>query len=50
LKNGEAEKVKGDALAHSRALIRHDSDKLAETIMIVPEFAKYEKLMKNISK
>ena len=48
LKNGEAEKVKGDALASSRALIRHDSDKLAETIMIVPEFAKYEKMMKNI--
>jgi len=48
LKNGEARKVKGDALAGSRSFIRHDSDKLVETIMLIPEFTKYEKVMRNI--
>lgn len=33
LKNGEAEKVPGDTLAHTRSFIRHDSRKLAKAIM-----------------
>jgi uncharacterized cofD-like protein len=48
LKNGEAKIVKGDKLAGTRSFIRHDSDKLAETIMLIPELAKFERVMKNI--
>lgn len=48
LKSGEAKYAKGDALAASRAFIRHDSDKIAETIMLLPELPRYEKVMKNM--
>jgi uncharacterized cofD-like protein len=48
LKSGEARYAKGDALAASRTFIRHDSDKIAETIMLLPKLAKYEKVMRDI--
>ncbi len=48
LKSGEVKKVKGDALASGRSYIRHDSKKLAETILLIPELSQYERVMKNI--
>ena len=33
---------KGDALAHTRAFIRHDSDKLARAITLITEYGEYK--------
>jgi len=48
LKSGEAKGVKGDTLASSRSFIRHDSDKLAEIIMMIPELRKYDRIMRKM--
>jgi hypothetical protein len=48
LKNGEAKRAKGDALAASRSFIRHDSDNLAKAIMLVSELPEYENIQVSI--
>ena len=48
LKEGEAKRAKGDALAGSRSFIRHDSEKLAKAIMLVSELPEYENIISDI--
>jgi len=46
-----AEKVyfsRGDKIAHTRSFIRHDTEKLAEVLMMLLEIAKYENILHDI--
>ncbi|TRZ53905.1 YvcK family protein [bacterium] len=48
LKEGETKQAKGDKLAASRSFIRHDSKKLAKSIMLVSELPEYESIISGI--
>ena len=48
VKNNLAQNKKGDLLADTRSLIRHDSDKLAKALMMISEFGEYKNIIKEI--
>lgn len=48
ISNGEAKYSKSDSLAQTRSFIRHDSQKLANAIMLVSEMENYKNIIKEI--
>lgn len=48
LRDAEVKYAKNDPIANTRSFIRHDSDKVAKTLMILSELGEYENLIREI--